>query len=162
MLRPVARQSAALCHSPTRHVGLHNLILQQDERAAGRGVHCVPCHVIAGQITDMGVAGTWLTSQVAYDSGCGVGCGRTAPRRTLLWSAVKLVAKYFSIWMRVGGTNYIIARGWWHTCVWRGLRSGRTIIDDLTDGRTQHSNHDLSELCRRGGRRRLAIWSWTR
>ena len=82
----VARQSAALCHSLTRHVGLRNLIQQQDERACGRGVPCVPCHFIAGQITDMGVAGTWLTSQVAYDScGGGVGRGRTAPRRTLLW-----------------------------------------------------------------------------
>jgi len=66
-----------------------------------------------------------------------------------------------AIWMRVGGTNYVIARGWQHTCVWRGWRSGRTIIDDLTDGRTKHSIHDLSKLCRRGRRRRLAIWSWT-
>jgi len=29
-------------------------------------------------------------------SGGGVGRGRTSPRHTLLWSAVKLVAKYFS------------------------------------------------------------------
>jgi len=67
-----------------------------------------------------------------------------------------------AIWMRVGGINYIIARGWRHTCVWRGRRGGRTIIDDLTDGRTQHSIHDLSKLCRRGGRRRLVNSSWTR
>jgi len=67
-----------------------------------------------------------------------------------------------AIWMRVGGTNYVIARGWRHTCVWRGQRGGRMIIDDLTDGRMQHSIHDLSKLCRRGGRRRLAISSWTR
>jgi len=66
-----------------------------------------------------------------------------------------------AIWMRVGGTNYVIARGWRHTCVWRRRRSGRTIIDDLTDGRTQHSIHDLSKLCRQGGRPRLAIWSRT-
>ena len=48
--------------SLTRYVGLHNLILQQDEQA---GVHSVPCRVITAQITDMDMAGTRLTSQVA-------------------------------------------------------------------------------------------------
>jgi len=56
--------------------------------------------------------------------------------------------------MRVGGANYVIARGW----QWRGTLAfeagdGQTIISDLMDGRTQHSIHDLSKLCRRGGRR---------
>jgi len=56
--------------------------------------------------------------------------------------------------MRVGGANYVIARGW----QWRGALAfeagdGRTIISDLMDGRTQHSIHDLSKLCSRGGRR---------
>ena len=59
----------------------------------GRGIHSFPCRIIAGQITDMGVAGTWLTSQVAYHSGA-VGRGRTAPHRTLLWSAVNVVATH--------------------------------------------------------------------
>jgi len=49
--------------SLTRYVGLCNLILQQDERAAGTGVLCC---IIASQITDMGVAGTRLTKQVAH------------------------------------------------------------------------------------------------
>jgi len=54
--------------------------------------------------------------------------------------------------MRVGGANYVIARGWRGALAFEA-GDGRTIISDLMDWRMQHSIHDLSKLCRRGGRR---------
>jgi len=43
----------------------------------------------------------------------------------------------------VGGANYTITRGW----RWRGalaIETGDAADDNLTDGRKQHSIHDLS------------------
>ena len=50
---PVSNDTQLTCSSLTRYVGLRNLILQPDEQAAGRGVQCVPCHVIARLITNI-------------------------------------------------------------------------------------------------------------
>jgi len=77
----------------------------------GRG-QVVRCHYIGL----LGVAGTWLTSQAAYDSGASVWCARMALRRTLLWSAVKLITKYADFshcwiaWDAVNGVSHVTYR----------------------------------------------------
>jgi len=85
-----------------------NLILQQDEWAGGRGVQCILYCIIAGQITDMGVAGTWLTSQVAMLDASA--WGRVAPCCDQLLISLQYM-HYFShcciAWDAVNGVSHI-------------------------------------------------------
>jgi len=70
--------------APTRHVGLRNLIQQQDERVAGEEYTAFCATLSPARSPTWAWLAHRLTSQMAYDSGGSVERGRTAPRRTLL------------------------------------------------------------------------------
>ena len=96
--------------------------------------HSVACYALCSAITrdwrstvtavglllvlTMGVAATWLISQVSYHSG-GVGRGRTEPRHNLLWSVVNLVAIYVDFYTAALRGTLLIASatslGRWYT-----------------------------------------------